>query len=103
MTHSLFMKNPTMYHIFIVIHSLPLILLPNESLLQMLSNDMLYSMYRCPTESIQSPTKKITKSPMGNKPVLVATSQSMDQFTTTLSGSLATKALKNTNNSSDFI
>ena len=40
-----------MYHHFVVTHSLPLIILPNKSLLQILSNDMLYDMCMCPTFS----------------------------------------------------
>ena len=40
-----------MYHHFVITHSLPLILLPNESLVQMLSNDMLHGMFKCPTFS----------------------------------------------------
>ena len=40
-----------MYHHFLVTQPLLLILLPNESLVQMLSNDMLYGMFKCPTFS----------------------------------------------------
>ena len=40
-----------MFHHFVVTHSLPLILLPNESLVQMLSNDMLHGTFKCPTFS----------------------------------------------------
>ena len=40
-----------MYHHFVVTHPLPLILLPNESLVLMLSIDMLYGMFKCPTFS----------------------------------------------------
>ena len=36
---------------FVVTHPLPLILLPNESLVQMLSNDMLHGMFKYPTFS----------------------------------------------------
>ena len=39
-----------MYPIFAVIYLLPLILLKNEILVQMLSNDMLYDMFECPTK-----------------------------------------------------
>ena len=40
-----------MYRHFVVTHSLPLILLPNESLVQMHSNDMLHGMFKCLTFS----------------------------------------------------
>ena len=38
-----------MYQIFIVTHPLPLILLPNEKLVQMLSNDIFNDTFKCPT------------------------------------------------------
>ena len=40
-----------MYLHFVVTHPLHLILLPNESLVQMLSNDMLHDMFKYPTFS----------------------------------------------------
>ena len=40
-----------MYHHFVVTHPLPLILLPNESLVQMLSSNMLHGMFKCPAFS----------------------------------------------------
>ena len=36
-----------MYHIFVATHPLPLILLSNEILVQMLSNDMLHGIFKC--------------------------------------------------------
>ena len=55
----------TMYNIFVVIHPLHLILLPNENLVQMFSNDMLYDMYKChtkkKTKKTSPTTTKITK------------------------------------------
>ena len=40
-----------MNHHFVVTHPLPLILFPNESLVQMLFNDMLNDMFKCLTFS----------------------------------------------------
>ena len=40
-----------MYRQFVIPHSLPLVLLSNESLVQILSNDMLHGMFKCPTFS----------------------------------------------------
>ena len=40
-----------MYHHSVITQPLPLNLLSNESLVQMLSNDMLHGMFKCPTFS----------------------------------------------------
>ena len=56
-----------MYPNFVVTHPLPFISLPNESLVQMLSNDMLYDMLsvpqltlKCSMPSLATPTTSST-------------------------------------------
>ena len=62
-----------MYHNFVVTHPLPLILLPSESLVQILSYDMLCDMYKCSTKNIS----KFTSTP---SPTLTTTTRTTDGF-----------------------
>ena len=45
-----------MYHKFVLIYHLPLILWPNENLVQILSNDMLYDMFNVPYSQVLLPS-----------------------------------------------